>query len=416
MKRIIYILLPALLLLAACKEEGYEARVTELRLVSVDPKNGFPGDLVTILGRNFSTEASLNKVTIGGQPARVLEAYKDRLLVILPELDPGQYSISVSSPSGSLEGLTVNYLKVPDHEYLVTTIVGQQGVRKCIDGVGTGAATYMPTGINKAPDGSLWFTDRGGNKVRRIAPDLTVTSIVDAAVPGAAVWQGCFDEAGNYYFNDKANGTFKRYTPSDGKTTTLATGMKSPMNVAIDADGNFLVPARDDKVIYKFDKNTWNRSVFAEIPNDGPVYIGFAPNGDLFVSVQHGYRIIAIAPDGTQTDIVGTGEKSDEYYDDEQGRPLNSPIRSCQGFDFDSNGVLYFNDAAYHIVRKLTPDENGDYSKGVVEAIMGGVKGYADGKGLNVKFNEPDGILVYDDTTLYICDAQNCLIRKVQIR
>ena len=192
--------------------------------------------------------------------------------------------------------------------------------------------------------------------------------------------------------------------------------MKSPMNVVMDSEGNFLVPARDEKVVYKFERDTWTRSVFAEIPDDGPAYIDFAPDGSLFVSVQRGYRIIAIAPDGTQKDIVGTGEKSDEYFEDEEGRPLFSPIRSCQGFDFDSNGALYFTDATYHIIRKLTPGEGGDYSAGTVEAVMGGVKGYADGKGLNVKFNEPDGILVYDDETLYVCDAQNCLIRKVQIR
>ena len=51
-----------------------------------------------------------------------------------------------------------------------------------------------------------------------------------------------------------------------------------------------------------------------------------------------------------------------------------------------------------------------------METILGGTKGYADGKGLNAKFNEVDGILVYDESTLYICDAQNCLIRKVSIR
>ena len=49
-------------------------------------------------------------------------------------------------------------------------------------------------------------------------------------------------------------------------------------------------------------------------------------------------------------------------------------------------------------------------------SFVGGTKGYADGKGLNAKFNEVDGILVYDESTLYICDAQNCLIRKVSIR
>ena len=51
-----------------------------------------------------------------------------------------------------------------------------------------------------------------------------------------------------------------------------------------------------------------------------------------------------------------------------------------------------------------------------METILGGSKGYADGKGLNAKFNEVDGVLVYDESTLYICDSQNCLIRKVTVK
>ena len=414
MKKIFHILVP-LLLLTGCQQDTYVARVTDVRLVSVDPKYGYPGDLVTVLGRNFSAEPLENIVTVGGERARVLEAYKDRLLIILPEHEPGTYPIAVESPAGSAEGLPFNYLKVPDHEYLVSTIVGQQGVRKCIDGVGTGAAAYMPTGINKAADGTLWFTDRGGNKIRHIAQDMTVTSEASVDEAGAAVWQGAFDTAGNYWYNDKAKGKLYRFNPTNKKNEVMATGLNNPMNVAIDKDGNIYVPCRNAKIVYKFNPVTLDKTVFAEIPDEGPAFIGFDPKGNLVVSVQHGYKLISIAADGTQTVIMGTGEKSDTR-EDGDGDPLKATIRSCQGFDFAPDGTLYVGDAAYHCVRKLVPDGNGDYSKGTVETILGGTKGYADGKGLNAKFNEVDGILVYDESTLYICDAQNCLIRKVSIR
>ena len=191
MKRILYIFL-FLLALTACKEQ-YVARITDLRLVSVEPRNGYPGDLVTLIGWNFSPIQEQNEVLVDNAPAIVLEASSSRLQIVLPEHRP----------------LEINYLKRPDHEYMASTIVGQQGQRKCVDGVGTEALTYMPTGINKAPDGTLWFTDRGGNKLRRIAADLTVTTLMDAQIPGAALWQGCFDGEGNYWCNDKANGTTK---------------------------------------------------------------------------------------------------------------------------------------------------------------------------------------------------------------
>jgi sugar lactone lactonase YvrE len=416
MKRFLYILIPLVLLASCQKQSGYVARVTDLRLVSVDPKNGYPGDLVTILGRNFSTDPLNNAVTVDGVPARVLEAYRDRLLIIVPENLPGTRIISVKGPAGEATGLEFNYLKTPDHEYLVSTVVGQQGVRKCTDGVGTGACTYMPTGINKAPDGTLWFTDRGGNAIRHIAQDMTVTTEALVTESGAAVWQGAFDASGNYWYNDKAKGKLYRFTPSSRENTMMASGLDNPMNVAVGTDGFIYVPCRNGKVIYKFNPATMEKTDFAQIPDDGPAFIGFDPKGNMVVSVQHGYRLISIDSEGNQTTIMGTGEKVEPMHDDPLGDPLKTSIRSCQGFDFAPDGTLYVGDAAYHCVRKLTPDASGDYSKGKVETVLGGTKGYADGKGLNAKFNEVDGVLVYDASTLYICDSQNCLIRKVTIK
>ena len=102
MKKILLFAL-SLTLLASCQQKDtYVARVTDLRLVSVDPKNGYAGDLVTILGRNFSVDPLQNQVTVGGVPAKVLEAYKDRLLVILPKNEPGIREISVKGPAGEV--------------------------------------------------------------------------------------------------------------------------------------------------------------------------------------------------------------------------------------------------------------------------------------------------------------------------
>ena len=416
MKKYLFIVLSGILActLFGCSSDDYQAHITDLRLVSVNPANGYPGDIVTILGRNFSTDPEQDDVTINGAKAQIIEAYKDKLLIILPENDPGSYKISVTSPSGTMEGLNINYLKIPDHEYLVTSIVGQQNVRKCVDGVGTAALTYMPTGISKAPDGSIWFTDRGGNKVRRIGLDMTVTTVADLSEAKGAIWQGCFGTDGNYYFCDKANGLLEKYNAADGKVSVIASGMSSPMNVCRDKAGNLYVPARDNKVIYKFDSKM-NQTVFADVA-EGPVYCTFDPKGNMVVTLRKGYKIISIAPDGTVSTICGDGVKPDVASDGLEGDPLTASLNSVVGVDFDSKGVMYFSDATFNCVRKLTPDADGDYSKGKLETIVGSSLGYADGKGLNAKFYEPDGILVYDDNTIYICDAQNCLIRKMTIK
>ena len=414
MKKVIIIALAALALVGC--EEKYVARVTDVRLVSVEPRNGYPGDIVTVFGNNFSPDPAADEVTVGGVPAIVIEAASGRLQIVLPEREPGQWPIAVKAPAGEAEGIMVNYLKVPDHTYLVSTIVGQQGQRKCEDGVGVEALTYMPTGINKAPDGTMWFTDRGGNKIRRIAKDMTVQTLAEVSTAGSAVWQGCFDAEGNYWYNDKAKGNLYCLSADGSKNVQKASGLDNPMNVAIGSDGYIYVPCRNAKVVYKFDPATMAKSEFATIPDDGPAFIAFDHSGNMIVSVQHGYRLLSIAPDGNQSVIFGTGEKSDKMYDDPDGDPLKTTMRSCQGLDIAPDGTMYICDVSYNCVRKLTPDKNGNYAKGKVETVLGGTKGFSDGKGLNAKFNEPDGILIYDNETLYICDAQNCLIRKVNIK
>ena len=90
--RKIYILLlacPLLSLFVACNDNDYKASVTELRLVLVKPTNVYSGEIATILGRNFSTVPEENAVFINDQQATVIEAFKDELKIILPEMAPG---------------------------------------------------------------------------------------------------------------------------------------------------------------------------------------------------------------------------------------------------------------------------------------------------------------------------------------
>ena len=385
--RKIYILLlacPLLSLFVACNDNDYKASVTELRLVLVKPTNVYSGEIATILGRNFSTVPEENAVFINDQQATVIEAFKDELKIILPEMAPGKYSIRVKSPSGELTGLELNYLKTPDQEYIVQTIVGQKGVFEMTDGVGTEATTKLPTGIAFAPDGSLWFTERGYNYIRRISPDFLVTSLLDVAVDGSsAIWQGGFDSKGNVTFDD---------------------------------EDNIYVSARDNKAIYKFTPSG-TKTTFATL-NVSPNYIVFDKNKNMIVGTSNGYVLIQISPDGTQKTIAGDGVKGQEYYDGEPGNPLSAKVGATFGVAAGSDGCLYLSDNTYNCIRKLTPDANGDYSKGTLETIAGsGKAGFSDGKGLKATFNQPYEIIITEDCkTMYVAGAVNYLIRRITVK
>jgi sugar lactone lactonase YvrE len=407
----------ALFCLASCSDD-YKASVTELRLVLVKPTNVYCGEIATILGRNFSPVPEENQVYINGVQATVLESSKDEMKVILPTVDPGKYAIQVKTPAGELTGLEINFLKKPEHDYMVQTIVGQKGVYAMADGVGTEATTKLPTGIAFAPDGSLWFTERGYNWIRRISTDYTVTSLVDVSVDsGSAIWQGAFDSQGNYYFADKGKGMLRVLKAGADKAETVASGLKSPMNVAIDHEDNIYVSARDNKAVYKFTANG-DKTTFATF-DVSPNYITFDKKGRMLVGTSNGYCLIEVSADGaSQRVIAGDGEKGSAYYDGEAGNPLTARIGATFGIAAGSDGAVYISDNTYHCIRKLTPGADGDYATGTVETIAGsGKSGYSDGIGLKATFNQPYEIIISDDcTTMYVADAVNYLIRRITVK
>lgn len=403
-------------MLGACSDDDYKANVTELRLVRAYPTNVYAGDIVTILGRNFGLETDDNHVYIDDIEAQVIEASKDELKIILPTMEPGMHVIRVTTLSGDLSGLELNYLKTPDKDYLVQTIIGRKGVYDLVDGIGTDATTKLPTGLAFAPDGSIWFTDRGNNAIRRISPDLEVKTLGMVAIDGgSAIWQGGFNSKGEYYFIDKAKGMLRKFNAADGTATTVASGMKSPMNVIFDKDDNMYVSARDNKAIYKFTP-AGVQSTYATL-TVSPNYITFDKRGNLIVGI-NGYQLVMVAPDGTQSVICGDNVKHDAYYDGEPGNPLTAHIGPTFGICAASDGCLYYADQRFHVIRRLTPDENGDYSKGTLETVMGtGKAGYADGKGLKAAFNAPYEIIISEDCrTMYVAGTINYVIRRVDIR
>lgn len=401
-------------LLAACGEDEYRADVSELRLVSISPSNVYAGDIATILGRNFSLVPEENLVYIGETPAEVIEAAKDEIKIIMPVVEPGKHNIRVRTASGDLTGLEVNYLKTPDHEYLVQTVVGRKGVPDYVDGMGTEATTKLPSGVAFAPDGSIWFTDRGWNAVRRISPTLEVTTIGKYDLGGSALWQGGFNSKGEYYFIDKAKGMLRKVN-ADGTATTVADGMKSPMNVAFDKDDNMYVSARDNKAIYRFTPDG-AKSVYAALDYP-PNYCTFDRNGRLIVGI-NGYVLLEVAADGSARVICGDGVKHSEYYDGEPGNPLTAHIGPTFGVCAAADGSLYYADQRYHVIRRIVPGADGDYAKGTVETVMGtGKGGFADGIGLKAQFNAPyEMIMTEDCRTMYVAEAVNYVIRRVSIK
>ncbi|MBD0381097.1 stalk domain-containing protein [Paenibacillus sedimenti] len=89
------------------------------------------------------------------------------------------------------------------------------------------------------------------------------------------------------------------------------------------------------------------------------------------------------------------------------GKPNESFFNEPAGLAIDSNGNVYVADAANNAVRKI--DANGQ-----VSTLAGnGVLGNKDGQGADAAFNHPSDVAVASDGTVYVADSLNHVIRKI---
>src|SRR5271163_2752090 len=107
------------------------------------------------------------------------------------------------------------------------------------------------------------------------------------------------------------------------------------------------------------------------------------------------------------TTAVGTGEKG--FGGD--GGPaekalLNGPFDVC----FDRAGNLHFSDTFNNRIRRV------DAASGIITTVAGnGDKGYSgdDGPATKAALNEPYGVVINHDGTLFIADRLNRRVRRI---
>lgn len=73
-------------------------------ITSIQPDSGPAGTMVTIEGKDFSTETSNNTVTFGGITASVTSSTESELQVTVPELDPGSAQVEVTVGNQTVTG------------------------------------------------------------------------------------------------------------------------------------------------------------------------------------------------------------------------------------------------------------------------------------------------------------------------
>jgi trimeric autotransporter adhesin len=179
---------------------------------------------------------------------------------------------------------------------------------------------------------------------------------------------------GTVYVGDTFNHTIRKMT-SAGVVTTLAGSVGS--NGLVNGQGTAA----------KF-----NYPIGVAIGGDGAVYVADFSNA-LIRKISTGGVVSTLAGAGFAGNVNATGTAAS----------FNCPT----GIAVAADGTVYVADSFNHKIRKIT-------AAGVVTTLAGsGVAGRADGTGAVATFNNPEGVAVGADGTVYVADSRSNTIRKI---
>lgn len=236
------------------------------------------------------------------------------------------------------------------------------------------------------------------------------------------------DVQGRVYVSDRGNHAI-RVVATDGAVRTLAGGsegnadglgvaasFRQPIAVAVDRTGTVYVADRDNHAIRAVDP-TGRVTTFAGTGTAGltngpaasaqfnePYGLALSPDGRiLYVADYLNHAIRAIDLGSRQvTTLAGNGTAGNADGKGEAAR-FNQPYN----VKADAKGRLFVPDQNNHAIRRVDPD-------GTVTTLAGnGQSGFADGRGSDARFDNPTGLAVMEDGTLYVADRNNHRIRVV---
>ena len=207
----------------------------------------------------------------------------------------------------------------------------------------------------------------------------------------------------------------------DGGFATNAS-LSFPQNVTMDIGGNIYVVDTYNALIRKVDTN----GIISTLAGNGSM--GYSGDGGLAVNAKLylpgaaavdpcGNLIIAdtfnnclrkVDAFGVITTVAGNGLAG---YSGDGGLAVNARLNAPNGLAFDLNGNLYVSDANNNCIRKI--DVNG-----IITTVAGnGVAGFAGdgGAATNASLNAPGGIVLDSFGNLFIADSGNNRVRRVDL-
>lgn len=316
---------------------------------------------------------------------------------------------------------------------VVTTLAGD-GTNGTTDGTHTEARFNRPFGVAVSADGIIYVADQNGQRIRRITPSGTVTTLAGSTIgftDGVGTTAQFANPAGvavagdgTIYVADYFNHRIRKITPA-GAVTTLAgstsgfadgTGATAqfdrPADVAVADDGTVYVADRRNHRIRKVTPagavTTLAGSTLGFADGTGatarfnnPAGVAVAGDGTVYVADLFNHRIRKVTPSGTVTTLAGASVAG--FAD---GAGATARFNNPADVAIAPDGSIYVADFTNNRIRRVTPS-------GTVTTLAGSTPGFADGTGTTARFNGPVALAVAGDGTIYVSDYTNRRIRRI---
>jgi NHL repeat len=345
---------------------------TVAALVACAPAQAATNNIFTVAGTTAGFSGD-------GGPAVAAKLFNPTDVVVLPD---GGYLIADAlnsrvrrvSPGGT-----------------ITTVAGTTAGFSGDGGPAIGAQLNFPSDVALTPDGGFLIVDQGNYRVRRVAPDGTITT---AAGTGTAGLSG------------------------DGGPATAAR-LNSPIGAAVTADGGFLIAdTNNDRVRRVSPDGTISTAAGTTLGYSGdggpataaqlntPSWLEVMPDGGFLIADTHNQRVRRVAPDGTITTVAGTGTAGSSG----DGGPATAARLFRPGtLTRAPDGGFLIGDVFNHKVRRVSPG-------GTITTVAGiGTAGLSGDGGLAVaaQLNLPVGMAVTPDGDFLVADSSNHRVRLV---
>ncbi len=252
---------------------------------------------------------------------------------------------------------------------------------------------FLITRARRGPDGLLYFMDFNNWRVRRLDEDGLIRTVAGTgfhapAFPGAPALESPLDNPTDFDF--------------DGDGRLVMVSFEDPRVLAVD-DGIIRVIAGTGEVGSTGDEGDGfqpTQAKFIELMG-----MAIAPDGAIYLCDRRAQRVRVIRGNIIET-LAGTGVAG---YSGDGGPATEAQLDLPSAIAFDDLGNIFIADSLNHAVRRVRPDGTIDTVAGTGTSGLSGDGGPAS----SAQLNEPDGLAIGGDGSLYIADRSNFRVRRV---